>query len=594
MKKIKILYLFLLGVLLTTSCNDDYMERYPENGISDGSVWKTPMDLQLYVNNFYNRTDLLPRDEGSGKMGIYGYDRDNGSDTQIPQNYSTRMNGQSSIPASGGDWNYDAWQALRDINYFFHHYEKVQGNQDEINRYVGEALFFRALFYYKKLVKFGDLPWYDSLINPEDDVLYKPRDPRDYVVDRLMEDLDKAVGYLPSRGTSMNWDGRVNKETAMILQARIALYEGTWEKYHAGTPFGVQGSDGTKFLTKAKDVTDALMAMGTCGLDHVGEENGYHKVFSQKSYANSKEVVFWREYNKTLALAHWWSNYTTYGGSSGLTKRMIDMYLCNDGKPIEGNPLYQGDDNLLNVVANRDPRLSQTIYVNDGEHEQFPGVAFTYPSFVEFDKACITGYQMYKGHIPSDNLAGAMHDQAMIYFRYGEALLINAEAKAELNVITQTDIDNTINQLRRRLIGMADMKLDEVNSLPSSSRIFPDLSNIINEIRRERTVELAVEGFRVDDIFRWAAADLLIKGYTPQGAKLAQWLGSLTPDPGEEFAKAVAGLKADSDGYIAPYIQQVGFPAAGYNFNSARNYLQPIPNDQLVLNPDLKQNPGWE
>lgn len=597
MKNSRLPIILLFGLFLIVSCNDDFMERYPEKDISDAAVWKTPLDLQLYVNNFYNRKDLLPRNEGSGTIGIYSYDRDAGSDTQIHQNYNQRMNGQGSIPSTDDDWgsteNEKGWSALRDINYFFHNYKKATGDQKEINRYVGEALFFRALFYFKKVTLYGDVPWYESLLLPGNEELYKARDPRNFVVDKILEDLDTAIEYLPSRGADAKWDGRVNKEAAMILQGRVALYEGTWEKYHAGTDFGVEGSDGSKYLTKAKEVTDALMTLGTCDLDNIGQENGYHRVFNQTSYANSKEVVFWRQYSKSLGIAHWWSNYTTYGGLSGLTKRMIDMYLCTDGKPIEGNQLYKGDETLLDVVANRDPRLNQTIYVNDGKHEQHPGIPFTYPSFVEYDKACVTGYQMYKGHLPSDILAGAAHEQGMIYFRYAEALLINAEAKAELEIITQADIDNTINKLRRRLVGMSDMKLDEVNSW-NYEKMFPELSNIINEIRRERTIELAVEGFRVDDIFRWAAADVLIKNYIPQGAKLAQWKGNLDPDPGEDFEKAVKGLNEDADGYIAPYATQTGFPDTGYNFDLGRDYLKAIPSTEIVLNPALVQNPGWE
>jgi hypothetical protein len=568
------------------------MERFPENAISDGAVWKTPADLELYVNNFYNRDDLLPRETG-WNMGMYSYDYNNGSDTQIDRDPNTRMNGQSSIPSSGGGWASGDWDELRDINYFFSNYKKATGDEAAINKYVGEALFFRAIFYFNKLRTFGDVPWYDSLLNPDDEDLYKARDPRNVVVDNLMADLDKAVSYLPS--LNAGWNGRVNKETAMLLQARIALYEGTWEKYHAGDPFGVTGSDGSKFITKAKDVTEALIASGACDLDNKGLENGYQNVFNQESYKTSKEVIFWRQYNKSDGNANAWSDYTTYGALSGLTKRIINMYLCTDGKPIQGNPLYQGDGNLLNEVANRDPRLNQTIYVNDGKHAQFyPNVPFLYPNFESSDRGSITGYQLYKGHRPNPELSGLSGQQALIYFRYAEALLINAEAKAELGSITQTDIDKTINQLRRRLVGMADMKLDEVNALPASARIFPNLSNIINEIRRERTIELTAEGFRVDDIFRWAVADILIKGYVPQGAKRAQWEGALPGAP-NGFVAAVNALLIDDDGYINPWAGKPTFSLTeGYKFNLQRDYLKPLPNNQLILNSNLIQNPGWE
>ena len=284
---------------------------------------------------------------------------------------------------------------------------------------------------------------------------------------------------------------------------------------------------------------------------------------------------------------------------SGLTQRMIDMYLMADGSPIDGHPDYLGDNTLLDVVANRDPRLNQTIFVNGGEHEQFPGVMFIYPNFESSDRGTNTGYQVFKGHIPRAELSGATGSQAAIYYRYAEALLINAEAKAELGTITQTDLNNTVNLLRRRLnvegtdIGMADMNLDAVNALPASSRMFPNVSNIINEIRRERTVELVAEGFRVDDIFRWAAADVLVRGYVPQGAKRAQWEGTLSAGAPETLPAAIAALVVDADGYVLPYGAQT-LPATGFNFNLGRDYLQPLPSNQLNLFPNLlPQNPGW-
>jgi hypothetical protein len=388
----------------------------------------------------------------------------------------------------------------------------------------------------------------------------------------------------------------VNKETAMLLQARIALYEGTWEKYHANTAFGVNGVNGEKFIKKAADVTDALIALNTCALDNVGAENGYQNIFNKESYVGSKEVLFWRQYNASLGITNGWSDFSTYGALSGLSKKMIDSYLCTDGKPIEESALYQGDDNLVKVVTNRDPRLNQTIYVNDGKHLQFPtsqpNPYFIYPAFDINDKLCVTGYQLYKGHIPSVNLSGSMNQNAMIYFRYAEALLINAEAKAELGTIAQADIDKTIKLLRDR-VGMPNMILVDVESFTYPSKEFPLLSNIINEIRRERKVELAAEGFRVDDIFRWAAADILIQGYKPQGAKLAQWQGTLNPAPSEAFVAAVGKLAADADGYILPYATQLVVAETGYNFDLNRDYLSPLPTNQLMVNKALVNNPGW-
>jgi hypothetical protein len=375
----------------------------------------------------------------------------------------------------------------------------------------------------------------------------------------------------------------------MLLQARIALYEGTWEKYHANTPFGVAGSDGAKFITKAKEVTDDLITLNSCEIDNDGTPNAYSNLFNLHTYASSKEVLFWRQY-QTGIHTHYWPRYTYTGGGMGLTKRMVDSYLDALGKPIEISTLQISDSTLQAVVSNRDPRLNQTIYVNDGAHitdsKSTPIKTFSYPQLAgEGSTKCLTGYQLYKGHDPLEyeTMTGTA---AQIYFRYAEALLINAEAKAELGTITQTDLDNTINKLRDR-VGMTHMNKADVDGW-SYAKAFPNVSNIINEIRRERSVELAGEGFRVDDIFRWAAADVLIKNYMPLGAVRAQWEGIT----GSALLGDVSAIPINDEGYIKPYAAPVG--VNGYQFNLNRDYLRPLPLTELVLNPELKpNNPGW-
>jgi hypothetical protein len=588
MKNKNLLFALIFGLLMGTTACSELLERVPEDRVSDDAVWKTPDHLKLYVNNFYNNNGLLPLRNGYDPSATPFYqDAAGGSDIQIPITHNTRMNGENTVPESGGGWAYSDWSVLRNINYFFANYGKATGSEDEINRYVGEALFFRAIFYFDKIRNFGDVPWYDDLLTLKNDVLlHKARDSRKTVVENLMTDLDKAVSYLPSR--SAGWNGRVNKETAMLLQARIALYEGTWEKYHAGTAFGVAGSNGETFIQKAAAVTDALMALGTCGLDNVGAANGYYDLFNRHTYASSQEVLFWRQYQVGV-ITHTWPRYTYNGSGMGLTKRMIDSYLDIDGKPIELSSQSLNDATLANVVTNRDPRLNQTIYVNDGNHitdnKVTPNRVFTYPQLAGAGQTkCATGYQVYKGHDPSEYETD-QGTAAQIYFRYAEALLINAEAKAELGTLTQTVLDNTINKLRDRA-EMPDMTLTDVNTW-SYAKEFPALSNIINEIRRERKVELVGEGFRVDDIFRWAAAETLIKNYIPLGAVRAQWEG--IPD-GLLGDVSALGVK---DGYINPYAG-VSVGTSGYQFNVNRDYLRPLPLTELVLNPALKpNNPGW-
>lgn len=582
--------------LLLSSCNDDFLERSPIVNISDANFWKTANDLELYTNNFYNRSDLLNSYGDWGSIGPYGLDADNGTDTQVAYNYNTRMNGEATNPASGGGWAVNDWATLRNINYFMANYNKVDAPWDQVKVYVGESLFFRSLFYFGKLKTFGDLPWITSTLDNTSNILYEGRLPRNQVVDSIMLDLDKAIEYLPERGPS--YTGRITKEVALLLQARIALYEGTWEKYHGikNTPFKVVNSDGTKFIQKAAEASNALITLaesnGNTKLADCTGEAGYTNLFNQRDYSSNKEVLLWRKYSVNDGQYTRWGAYY-YGAGRGLTKSLIDSYLCMDGKPISVSDKYQGDKTLKNVVANRDPRLNQTIFVDDGKHILFTdnNTFFATPGFEGvIANSCPTGYQLYKGF--NTNYTECINQQSTIgtiYFRYAEALLIYAEAKAELGTITQMDIDRTINALRNR-VGMNEGLLNMNNIVTDPNWEFKNISPLLNEIRRERKVEFACEGFRRDDIFRWAVVDEVMVGKKPKGAVKSQWENY--PNTTDAFVEAWSVLGEDERGYIDPF---KSYPAMdnGYRFNLGRDYLQPLPTNELTLNPELGQNPGW-
>lgn len=607
MRPYKYFIILIVGTLLTglTGCKDDFLERGPLSKINDALFWKTPSDLEIYVNNLYSKNGLLSNYNSSyyNVIGPYTDDAFDGSDLLIQIDYNKRINGENTLPTSGGGWQISDWEILRNINYFMAHYRRVDVEFSKIAQYVGEALFFRSIFYFNKVKRFGAVPWTSALLNPDSEELFGGRLPRDQVVDSIMLDLDRAIEYLPARGNGP-WTGRVTKETALALQARIALYEGTWEKYHSlkNTPFQVRGGDGgERFLKKAVAAADSLMLMaattGYPAIENTGQPNGYWNLFNQKDYSANKEVIFWRKYStESDELFNRWINISYTGAGVGITKRLTDLYLCTDGRPIYiapniRNPLYQGDDSLATVVRNRDPRLDQTICVPDGKHYRWkPDIYFDKPMIVAvLDTRCATGYQLYKGHSADkaeyDNRKGT---NGCIYFRYAEILLIYAEAKAELGTITQEDINKTINVLRNR-VGMTGM-LDKDNITTDPNWLFTTtgvaaVSPLLQEIRRERTVELACEGFRLDDIFRWAAGDELLAGYKPKGAKLSQWPDVQASPPDYIFE--------DENGYLDPYAQFAPVKN-GYQFKTGRDYLYPIPTNELTLNPSLRpQNPGW-
>jgi hypothetical protein len=589
MKRINLI-LILSVLLMATACKKDMLDQAPQDQISDADFWKSANDLQLYCNSFYS---VFPSYTGFGNIGIYGEDADAGSDNMISFNYNAAINGERTVPTSGGGWS---WGTLRNINYFFDNYKKAPAST-AVDPFVGEAYFFRAYFYFGMLKAFGDLPWINKVLTINDSALiYGHRLPRNIVADSILQDLDMAIKLLPTKTKAQTM--RINKEIAMALQSRIALFEGTWEKYHAGTVFGVEGSNGTAFLQKAALVAETLISSGVHALENVstGSTDGYWKLFNKPDNSASKEIMLFRIYSATGTpqIGHNWARYSLQGASRGITKNLIDAYLCTDGKPISQSTLYMGDDTLMKLIANRDPRLKQTIYVPDNNHfitsarAGLPDIMFTAPAFENTDITMkpANGYQVYKGHSPE--FVQQVQNQgtnSLILFRYAEVLLNFAEAKAELGTLTQSDLDKSINKLRQR-VGMPNMTLGTM--VTDTKWEFPTLSAIINEVRRERRVELACEGFRRDDIFRWAAADELLVGWKPKGAKRLQWMTNAT-------VKAFltnAAYPVDANGYIEKF-QATPQMTNGYQFKINRDYLSPLPLNELTLNTKLKQNPNW-
>lgn len=574
---------------LLSACQKNFLDRTPLTSISDAEFWKSSNDLRLYCNNFYN--NYLPSYRGYNTWGPYSQDDNEGSDNLVNKQYSQYiLNGESITPSSSGKWN---WSDIRNVNYFLQNYHKANIPWEGIKMYVGEALFFKSMLYFDKLKMFGDLPWYNKPLTTTDTALLKmPRLSRAVIADSILSNLDSAIAYLPSKSTAEPM--RVNREIAMALQARIALYEGTWEKYHSTDAFGVKGANGQRFLDKAVTASQKIMQSGLYGLDNVGKPDGYWKLFNQTDYSQSNEVMFWRKYDKEQGLFTLWSAYQKLGGGRGVSKSLVDAYLCTDGQPISVSQLYQGDDQLTKVITDRDPRLSALIQVNDGKHFITQGLPFYGPAFTGANEdKNYTGYQLYKGlNIdPSQQNNSTGGSDGLIYFRYAEVLLINAEAKAELGKLDQGSVDQTVNLLRDR-VQMAHLQVNSITVDPNWK--FPGLSPVINELRRERRVELACEGFRHDDIWRWNAAKQLIVGWRPKGAKLAQFKTVKDADGELLFTDENLTLfSTDAKGYIDVYKKT---PAMnnGYQFKLDRDYLSPIPLDQITLNPNLKQNPGWK
>src|SRR5690606_36363056 len=353
----KIVFLIAL-IMLSLGCEDDYLDRLPLNEISTEDYWERASDLELYMNNFYTVFNVSGSDRYEN---IFAKDIQSDDMTHVQAN--PRLRGSRTVPESGG-WNYNT---IRNINYFFSNYTKCTDPFEEYKSYVGEAHFFRAYLYFNLVKEYGDVPWISKPLNTDSEELYMARTPRNLVVDSIIADLDKAIEYLPS-GKQLGGT-RLSREIAQLFKSRVALYEGTWEKYHSDDVFGVSGANPDKYLELAVNAASAVIESGIYSIHNRGNEDWNYFFFAETDYSDNPEVMFWKKYDLDLGIGHARQFQTATGksGGVGLTKSLIESYLCTDGRPVflsngERNPLYQGDDNLTSTTANRDPRLTQTIF----------------------------------------------------------------------------------------------------------------------------------------------------------------------------------------------------------------------------------------
>ena len=581
-----IITLLAIAFLLQYSCSEDFLNREPLDELSPDAFFKTSNDLKLYANRFYT---LIPSHAGYGGGTFWS---EKNSDNLVPGAFDIRLSGNRTVPSDKGGWE---WNDIRQANYFFDHLGEIADDPAAARLYIAEVKFFKAMLYFDKVKTFGDVPWLHKALDTESPELFSGRDSRKIVVDSIIACLDYAIANL--KPLSQTEPHRINLEAAILLKARVCLYEGTWEKYHAGTPFGVAGQDGSGFIAMAAAAADQLIKLGSRSIYKGPAGQEYWALFNKIDYSDNPEVIFWRKYDVPLGIFHQVSSYLVSGaGDIGINKTLIDSYLCLDGKPVSISPLFEGYDSLAAEIRNRDPRLSQSIFMKGYDQSiNSPGGG----ADIKFEKPTIdrsgqfratTGYCIYKGANPEFAQHSTSGDWiGSIVMRYAEALLIYAEAKAELGTLTQTDLDNTINVLRDR-VGMVPLTINAIDVDPNWE--YPALSPLINEIRRERRIELAFESHRWDDLARWRAHHL-ITGKRPKGIKYigsdlegtyADYLGNPTIVIGQN-------LFVDEEGVLDPY--QSALPS-GFGFNPQRDYLSPVPSNEITLNSEkMVQNPGW-
>lgn len=575
----KYILTLIASALTLGSCSDDFLDKDPISAVTPDNFFEKESDLELYTNSFYR---TFPN------TGIYNGDHK--SDNIIQNTLPDELRSARYVPTTGGGWT---WDQLRNINFFLENYEKV-GITEVIDHYGGVAKFFRSWFYFEKVKRFGDVPWYDFVIDPNDnEALTKARDPRSLVIDNVLNDLDQAIeGLRTQKHTS-----KISKWTALALKARIALYEGTWMKYRS-----IEGYE--KYLQQAQIACETLMQESGYRLYSTGNPSTDYRDLFASLNAQADEIILAREFDEALNVKHNVNYYTvtsSYGRPS-MPKELVNSYLMQDGSRFTEKANYDVMP-FAQEIENRDLRLSQTIRTPG--YTRLGSDKILAPDL----SAAVTGYQLikYVTEQKYDSNSSSVIDLPLI--RFAEILLIFAESKAELGTLTQNDLDLSINLLRNR-VGMASLNLAQANADPDSylAGQYPgvngDNKGVILEIRRERRIELYMENHRWDDIMRWKEGQKLtqpILGMHFPGLGQYDIDQNGTPDlhiyQGERPSPSVPGVyyvKLGSDIYLSDSGHVEPHPTfANRKFDEAKDYLYPLPTQELQLNPNLKQNPKW-
>lgn len=601
MKKLSIYLVAALAV--STSCNKDFLNRYPETAITPEVFFKTQEDLALYMNGMMDQRG----------MNIYR-DADQGTDnmaTTAAVEMKNIMTGTPTAVNITGGWD---WGRLRNLNYFLENYERAATTQEIKDHYAGLAKYYRAIFYYEKVKRFSDVPWYSKPLDPSDaEQLNKPRDPRRLIVDSVMNDLAFATAHVKERGAAEVPSNTPDKWSATIIQARIALHEGTFRKYH---PELSLQSTAAGLLEKARDAALQIMNSGTFQVYNTGvPATDYGVLFNSQDLNGNKEVILSTAYDQNKQMGNN-INGTVFGDyECSPSRSLVSEYLMKDGTRFTDIPGSM-QQTFVQEFQNRDARLMHTV--------AYPGwkfVADAAPYIQKLNKK-FSGYHQLKGYVNStDNILANSVDFPVL--RYAEALLTYAEALAELGTLTQADLDKSVNLLRARA-GVAPMSLAAANAGPDPvlAAAYPLVSGAMKgailEIRRERRVEFAMEGFRFDDLMRWGAGNLLTK--IPQGMYFPG-LGKydMTGDGHEDIILIDKAATVPPDGtkeknalgvrliyYRAGTINDdatlyLSNGTSGYmvtetgtrTFKDPQYYYRPVPHSQVLLNPNLKQIFGW-
>lgn len=592
-----ILYIAALTIVAATGCKK--LDQEPESTATKSAIFGSERGLQLYTNSFYN--NILPT---AGDIVRSDEMCDFAARTSIPEFLTA--NGYGPVQATG--WS---WDNLRNINYFIQNCNSPLVSDDIKRNYIGLARFFRAWFYFDKVKRFGNVPWYNKAMSIDDPDLYKPRDPRALVMDSVLEDLNYACNNITINDPTRSL---ITKYVAYAFKSRVCLFEGTFRKYHEGGLAAGLKETVSKWLTEAATAAKKVMDEGGFNLNTAGgATTSYRQLFTSKAPV-ATEIILSNIADASLSVlndANWYWTSATYGARLSFTRTFVNTYLKIDGTPFTNTPGYETLP-FVDEVRNRDRRLQQTIRMGDYKRVNGNSLEAAPPVF----SYTYTGYQPIKWCLDDVKYdGGTVNDNSICIMRYAEVLLNYAEAMAELGTIQDADWAKTIGALRARAgITGGLTTLPTVVDPYLKNTYFANVSDpVLLEIRRERGIELAWEGFRFYDLVRWKKGDLITmpwKGFYVPALDVPMDLnGDGTPDVC--FYKTMPSPTIKGVTYVNVNATLSGSTANPQRLSndtygeltwlnnisrhwSDKKYLYPIPQNDLQVNPALKpQNPLW-
>ncbi|TKG97077.1 RagB/SusD family nutrient uptake outer membrane protein [Puteibacter caeruleilacunae] len=634
-------YIILLAITISLlSCNDEFLERIPQDKLTEETAFQTSENFATYAWSLYRIFDdgsQILRVGSNSTNGGYSNERHTDNIAfNYNKNYSNKYAFHTiTIPTTTGQYSYDY---IRKVNIMLANIDNSKMSEADKNHWRGVGLFFRSYRYFDMMFRYGDIQWVETPVGTDDERLFMPRTPRDEVAANLLRDLKFAEENVKDGGNGRN---TINKDVVRAFLSRFSLMEGTWRKYH-------QLGDADKYLSECKRVSDVLVNK------YPNVMPKYYDLYTSESLVGETGIILAFEY-ETDQLTHHRARYeATSAHYYDLTKDAVDSYLCQDGQTIENTSVdpenYNPNDPNFSIYSefrNRDHRLYFTVcppyqIKKKGDRSELPWhpdydpsnptakrnpqgnfstwlyddfkpeyreyidlleqispdakripmsnwnnfVVYRIPHFRTDPQGqgynvSMTGYYTWKYYTKErgyDFAVGQTSDAPI--FRIGEVMLNLAEATYELDGTLSQDVaDRTINKLRAR----GNVTALNVNSFTpdNSSRRDASVSDLLWEIRRERRVEFMGDGLRYYDIRRWKKGDYMNKEIFGVNTKQLRELQLMT------YQK---GVTENAQGFVTTFGDPV---AKGFGWEDFM-YLEPMPSQELLLNEQLQQNAGWD